>query len=358
MIEYDSGDLLTADVEALVNTVNCVGAMGRGVALQFKRAFPDNFKAYAKACKQGEVEPGKMFVTVRLDNPKYIINFPTKRHWRGKSRMADIESGLEALVREINERQIHSIALPPLGSGLGGLHWPDVRSRIETALSRIPADVQVIVFEPKGPPDDNILARLSEPLAMTASRAALIVAVCEYIVQRDAASITLLELHKLMYFLQVAGEPLKLRYEKLHYGPYADNLRHVLNAFEGHFLSGYADGGDDPGKSLKLMPGAVNDAVAFLENSAETNVRLSRLAELVDGYSSPAGMELLATVHWVIDNEGAATIAEVVQRVRAWNAHKRETFFSEQISDACRILVAKGWLPDEWNDRADGPPLI
>ena len=130
MIEYKTGDLFKEDVEALVNSVNCVGIMGRGIALQFKRAFPENFKAYAEACRRTEVQPGRMFVfeTGELANPHYIINFPTKRHWRGKSRMEDIESGLEALASEVKERNIRSIALPPLGSDLGGLNWADVRS--------------------------------------------------------------------------------------------------------------------------------------------------------------------------------------------------------------------------------------
>lgn len=358
MIEYQTGNLFAAEVEALVNTVNCVGVMGRGVALQFKKAFPDNFKAYAGACKRGEVEPGRMFITERLDNPKYIINFPTKRHWRGKSRIDDIESGLDALACEIRERGIQSIALPPLGSGLGGLKWPDVRSRIESALVDVSVDVRVIVFEPDGAPDAAVMARLSEAPEMNASRAALIVAVDAYLGGQKSGSITLLELHKLMYFLQVAGEPLKLRYEKLHYGPYADNLRHVLLRFEGHYLSGYFDGGNEPDKSLALMPGAVNDAQAFLEGSAAANARLREVAELTDGHKGPFAMELLATVHWVIYHEGADTIADVIQRVRMWNAHKRESFFSEQIAEACKTLVARGWLSEEWGELAEGAPLI
>lgn len=136
MIEYKKGDILQEDVEALVNTVNCVGIMGRGIALQFKNAFPDNFKAYAAACDRNEVQPGRMFVfeTGKLTNPKYIINFPTKRHWRGKSRIEDIDAGLVALVNEIRSRNIHSVAIPPLGSGLGGLDWSTVRPRIENSL--------------------------------------------------------------------------------------------------------------------------------------------------------------------------------------------------------------------------------
>ncbi len=149
MIEFKRGDLLTADVAALVNPVNCVGVMGRGLALQFKNAFPDNFTAYAAACRRGRVKPGRLFVhpTGQRVNPRYIINFPTKRHWREDSRMADIEAGLAALVQTIRERSIQSLAVPPLGCGLGGLSWREVRPRLEQALGDA-GEVRVVVFEP------------------------------------------------------------------------------------------------------------------------------------------------------------------------------------------------------------------
>lgn len=149
MIEYKHGDILREDAEALINTVNCMGIMGRGIALQFKNAFPENFKAYAKACKQNEVQPGKMFVfeTGQLTNPRYIINFPTKRHWRGKSRIEDIETGLQTLIDTIHKYNIRSIAIPPLGSGLGGLDWSIVKSRIEDTLKAL-IDVRIIIYEP------------------------------------------------------------------------------------------------------------------------------------------------------------------------------------------------------------------
>lgn len=150
MIRYTRGDILKSEAEALVNTVNCVGVMGRGLALQFKQAFPANFQAYAAACQRGEVAPGRMFVldADRHTLPRFIINFPTKRHWRDKSRIEDIEAGLAALVAELRSRNIRSIAIPPLGSGLGGLDWADVRPRIERALAALPA-VEVMVFEPR-----------------------------------------------------------------------------------------------------------------------------------------------------------------------------------------------------------------
>ena len=148
-IEYKTGDILAEQVEALVNAVNCVGVMGRGVALQFKRAFPSNFEAYQRACGCKEVAPGRMFVfeTRALTPPRYIINFPTKRHWRERSRIDDIESGLAALANEIRSRRISSVALPALGCGLGGLDWTEVRARIGHALDPL-RDVRIVVFEP------------------------------------------------------------------------------------------------------------------------------------------------------------------------------------------------------------------
>ncbi len=158
MIEYKKGDILREDVEALVNTVNCVGTMGRGLALQFKNAFPENFKSYVAACEHNEVQLGRMliFKTGRLTNPKYIINFPTKRHWRGKSRIEDIDAGLVALVKEIRSRNIHSIAIPPLGSGLGGLEWSSVRPLIEKSLRGLD-NVRVVIFEPAATSGDTRL---------------------------------------------------------------------------------------------------------------------------------------------------------------------------------------------------------
>ena len=153
MLKFVTGNIFDSDVEAVVNTVNCVGVMGRGIALQFKQHYPENYNAYELACKRNEVVPGKMFVYElnQLMNPKYIINFPTKRHWRGASRIEDIEAGLADLAVVISDRQISTIALPPLGAGLGGLDWSTVRKMIVTELSRL-SNVDIIVFEPSGTP--------------------------------------------------------------------------------------------------------------------------------------------------------------------------------------------------------------
>lgn len=344
MIEYKTGDILAEDAEALVNTVNCVGVMGRGIALQFKKAFPENFKAYAAACKRNEVRPGRMFVFENryLTNPRYIINFPTKRHWRGKSRMEDIDAGLAALVEEIRSRNIRSIAIPPLGSGLGGLDWAEVRPRIEAALHDF-SELEVAIFEPSGAPRTSEMVRNREIPDMTPGRAALVGLMDRYIRGLLDPFVTLLEVHKLMYFMQVAGEPLKLNYQKGVYGPYAENLRHVLNAIEGHLVSGYADGGDAPDKQLKLVPGALEDADAFLRNKADTRNRFEKVSDLVEGFESSFGLELLSTVHWIASTEQVRSVDEMVARVYAWNDRKKQ-FSPRQIALATDQLSQKGWI--------------
>jgi O-acetyl-ADP-ribose deacetylase (regulator of RNase III) len=345
MIEFKTGDILAEDAEALVNTVNCVGIMGRGIALQVKNAFPDNFNAYAAACEREEVQPGKMFVyeTGALTNPRYIINFPTKRHWRGKSRMEDIELGLEALVREIKVRKIRSIAVPPLGSGLGGLDWKEVRSRIMSALTPL-MDVRVILFEPNASPEtERRMVRSRVAPKMTPGRAALVGLVQRYLSGLLDPFVTLLEIHKLMYFMQIAGEPLRLSYQKAPFGPYAENLRHVLRAIEGYYASGYADGGDSPNKQIELVPGAVEDAGTFLAEYGDTRERLDKVADLVAGFESPFGLELLATVHWVLNNEQVRSVRDVIEHTYAWNDRKKR-FSERQIALAVDVLSKKGWI--------------
>lgn len=332
---------MRAEAEALVNTVNCVGIMGRGIALQFKNDFPENFKAYEAACARDELKPGKMFVfeTGMLSNPKFIINFPTKRHWRGKSRMEDIDSGLVALAEEIRVRGIHSIAIPPLGSGLGGLEWAEVRPRIVEALHGI-NNLEVIIYEPNSAP---IVTKSREIPNMTSGRAALVVLMHRYLNGLMDPFVTLLEVHKLMYFMQEAGEGLRLKYDKAPYGPYADNLRHVLHKIEGHFVSGYADGGDAPNKQLELVPGAVKDAEEFLNNQQETLNRFDRVGKLVEGFETPFGLELLATVHWVAKHENATKLEDAVARVYAWNDRKMQ-FSPRQIKIAFDALSRGAWL--------------
>jgi O-acetyl-ADP-ribose deacetylase (regulator of RNase III) len=344
MIELTTGDILQADAEALVNTVNCDGFMGRGIAAQFKRAFPANFQAYEQASKRGDVQPGRMLIsrTQAERNPRWIVNFPTKRHWRNRSRLEDIEAGLAALVADVDHLGIRSIAIPPPGCGLGGLDWADVRPCIERAFAARP-EVRVLLFEPAGAPAAEHMAKSTKRPAMTSGRAVLVGLLDRYLRGLMDPFVSLLEIHKLMYLSQEAGEPLRLRYVKGPYGPYAENLRHVLREIEGHFISGYADGGDDPAKQLQLLPGALDEASRIIATQPNTSARFERVVELVDGFETPFGMELLATVHWVARYEGARSVDEAVAAVHRWNERKLQ-FSKEQVAIAWGALRDKRWL--------------
>jgi O-acetyl-ADP-ribose deacetylase (regulator of RNase III) len=344
MIKLTQGDILKADTEALVNTVNCVGVMGRGIALQFKKAFPENFKVYAAACKAHQVKPGQMFVydLNRLYNPRFIINFPTKRHWKNKSRIEDIKQGLINLINIVEQQQIHSIAIPPLGCGNGGLNWEEVRPLITKAFQSVPT-VEVLLFEPIGAPQATAMAKESKVPNMTIGRAALLGLMRRYLAAVMDPTITLLEVHKLMYFMQEAGEPLRLKYTKAPYGPYAENLRHVLNHIEGHFISGYGDAEDKPDKPLDLNLNASEQAEIFLSQYQATQKRFNNVAELIKGFETTFGMELLSSVHWVAIHEKATTPEEAVIKIHAWNQRKR-MFTSRHIHLAWNRLHEAGWL--------------
>jgi O-acetyl-ADP-ribose deacetylase (regulator of RNase III) len=340
MIKYKQGDILGENVEAIVNTVNCVGVMGRGLALQYKNKFPNNFKIYSKACKSDEVIIGKMFIThtEQLINPKYIINFPTKKHWRGKSKIEYIEDGLVSLISEIKKYDIKSIAIPPLGSGLGGLDWNIVKNKIENSFSKI-KDINIIVYQPleEKMTTKNISKKVPK---MTEGRAALVELINRYLKGMLSPFISLLEIHKLVYFMQEAGEPLKLKFEKAHYGPYAQNLGRVLNVIEGHFIDGYEDGGDAPDKKIKLVFGAVADANKFLENKDITSNNFKKVSDLVSGFETPFGLELLSTVHWVMKQNNTTNSKQIVSDVYKWNKGKRQ-FSIKQIQIAQKTLIKK-----------------
>lgn len=342
MMKLTSGNLFNADVEALVNTVNTVGVMGKGIALQFKQAFPENFAAYVAACNRHEVEPGKMFVfhTNTFHNPKWIINFPTKRHWKGKSRLEDIESGLADLVAVVRREHIRSIAVPPLGCGNGGLEWDTVREKILGAFAAIP-EVNAQLFTPSGaPPPEEMKVATSRP-RMTAARAAIVGLMGRYMV--PGYRLTLLEIQKLAYFLQWLGEPLRLEFQKQRYGPYSETLHFVLQRMEGHFVRGYGDRSRDA--SVFVLPDALKEAEEFLAGEADTLQRFERVSRLIDGYETPYGMELLSSVHWVAVSEGGDGDPDrAVKAIQGWNDRKRKIFTPDRISRAWSRLKEENWF--------------
>lgn len=348
MVRTARGNLLDAEVDALVNTVNTVGVMGKGVALQFKRAFPENFKAYKRACDAGEVQPGRMFVfdLGGLVRPRYIMNFPTKGHWRSRSRLEDIEEGLNSLAEVIGRLGIKSIAIPPLGCGHGGLDWSVVFPLIEEALGGL-SGVDVVVYEPAGAPAPGDMRDRTTRPRMTFGIAAILGLMARYQIPLYDYLMSLLEVQKLAYFLQEAGEKrLRLDYRKQVYGPYADNLRHLLQRMEGHFILGFGDGKAAPDTALRVFPEATLEADEFLTSRADTRARLDRVSELIEGFESPFGMELLSSVHWVVRHEVERSDdqAQIFDRVHRWSSRKRTLFAEEHMQIAWERLHACGWL--------------
>ena len=332
--------------------------MGKGIALQFKQAFPGNFKSYERACRAGEVQMGDMFVydAGGLTLPRYIINFPTKKHWRSRSRLEDIIDGLDDLVRTIHELRITSIALPALGCGSGGLSWDEVRPEIEFRLGEL-VDVNVLLYSPADAPPERSMPVRTSPPRMTSGRAALIVLMDRYF--RASGSlwgISQVEVQKLMYFLQAAGEPLRLRFEKGRYGPYADNLNHVLARVEGHFIRGFGDRSRavDKMEELELITGAEEMANSIVVKEIDTSRRIREVLDLVEGFESPYGLELLSTVHWVsiADSESAADVDRAVSKVHDWSPRKGRLFTYDHIAVAWNHLHAAS---GHWMERSATP---
>ena len=347
MIKETAGNLLLADVEALVNTVNTEGVMGKGIALQFKKAYPAMYDAYRKAAKAGEICLGHVQVwpTGQMTGPKYVINFPTKGHWKSRSKLKDIEAGLVSLIDVIQELGVQSIAVPPLGCGNGGLDWRDVEPRIVAAFEHVP-DVDVQLFAPEGAPAAAEIATAAKRPEMTPGRAALVELIHRYTGQSFMAP-GLIESQKLMYFLQTAGEPLRLKFAANRYGPYADNLRHVLNIVEGHFLSGYGDGSATVAEAepLVVMPGAAEEAEQTLESADETRERIDRVLDLAAGFESAYGLELLATVHWLATQDVTVDDDALTEKVWEWSPRKARMFTADHVRTALEALRRQDWLP-------------
>lgn len=339
MITFTQGNLLEARAEALVNTVNTVGVMGKGIALMFKERFVENFHSYAAACKAKEVRTGKMFVTeVReLDGPRWIINFPTKQHWRGDSRMEWIAEGLRDLRRFLIENKVKSVAIPPLGAGNGGLDWNEVRPQIESTLAGL--DIDIIVFEPTNK-YQNVVKR-SGVEKLTPARALIAELVRRYWVLGMECS--LLEIQKLAWFLernieQMGLAPLDLRFTPHKYGPYADRLRHLLEGLDGSYLHCDKRISDaDPLDVIWFDDERKTFVQTYLKNEAkEYAPALEATGALIEGFESPFGMELLASVDWLLTKQGVApTVPAVREGMRQWHggsdaAKRKDRLFNDR----------------------------
>jgi O-acetyl-ADP-ribose deacetylase (regulator of RNase III) len=337
------GDMFAEPVEALVNTVNCVGVMGKGVALEFKNRWPANFRAYKSLCDAKDLKPGEMFVfdTKELfisEGPRYLINFPTKSHWRSKSKMEYIEDGLDALVEAIREHGITSIAIPPLGCGNGGLDWADVRPVIETKLSVLD-DVDVVLFAPKYAADAPEHAHSN--LSMTYPRAILLKALNDLEPYFDG-SFDRISLQKIAYFLQALGVDFKLEFSRNLHGPYSETLKLAYIAMERH---GMIDGFLSGERQSHVTPSGCAVANEFLDQfGTSPNDTIGRLSKLVQGYEGPYGLELLSSVHWLAHHEGHFPVEKIIQEMLGWSETKRNKFGEGAIRSAYARLNEDGLL--------------
>ena len=330
MIKYTQGNLLEAPAEALVNTVNTVGVMGKGIALMFKERFAKNTHEYTLACKENRVQIGRMFITEtdELIGPRWVINFPTKENWRRQSQLEWIEDGLQDLKRFIVQNKVQSVAIPPLGAGNGGLDWSLVRTRIEQALSGLEG-VQILVFEPTD--KYRNVAKKTGVKGLTAARALMVELIRRYEILGIGCS--LLEAHKLAWFLQrviiqlqTVKNPLQLEFEALHYGPYADKLRHLLDKLDGHYLR----------SDKRIADSSPLDVIRFnyyqkqhVQQYLETQCRdylsaLEKTTAVIDGFESPFGLELLATIDWLVHRQHCEPeVTAIEQGIRNWPAGKK-----------------------------------
>jgi O-acetyl-ADP-ribose deacetylase (regulator of RNase III) len=353
MITSTEGNVLASKVEALVNTVNTVGVMGKGIALMFKEAYPENYDAYREACASGKVQIGRMFVTepMRLGGPKWIINFPTKKHWRQPSNLDWIVEGLADLRRVIQDHGIKSIALPPLGSGNGGLDWDDVKPLIVSALGSL-EDVDVRIFEPTDHYQN--VAKRTGVQKLTPARALIAEQVRRYWILGIECS--LLEIQKLAYFLERGvvrfGLPneLNLRYGANKFGPYSPRLTHLLNALDGSYLHCHKRLADAGPMDVIWFEDSKTDHVATFLRSTDAKQygpALEWATKLVDGFESPLGMEMLGTVDWIVSQRSEpVSVSDVRMALSKWpggpaSANRKQRIFSDRLIELSLERIAE-----------------
>jgi O-acetyl-ADP-ribose deacetylase (regulator of RNase III) len=343
MIEYTIGNLLESDTQALVNTVNTVGVMGKGVALQFKEKYPGNFKIYADACKKGEVNIGKMLVTRdrTLEGEKIIINFPTKTEFYRKSQYRFIEEGLQDLVRVMDEYRIGSLAMPPLGCGYGGLQWVKVKALIEHYLGGSLA--RIVVYEPNDKVKE-ILQKEAQPkeVGLTDARAMILYALFQY--ERSGELASIFAANKIAYFLQESGEPMKLTFVPHHFGPYDQRVEKVLYSLNGHYLRGLEQMSAKPFEPLELNYEKQDEVKEYIDKKlTETQrERLNSVFELIRGFESTLALEVLSSIHFLLTRGQNLSKKELLEKIQSWNERKKTLIKEEYVNLAVAHLENHG----------------
>ena len=328
MIHYLTGDLFESKAVALVNTVNLLGVMGKGVALQFKNRYPQNFKLYKTACQTGNIAIGKLFVT-REDSvfgERIIINFPTKTDWRKPSEYSYIKEGLDDLIRVIEEYQIESIAIPPLGAGNGGLNWGTVKNLICSKLSGL--DIDIYVYEPSS----HIVEKMrSERIKLTPARALLLYVLYDLV--RHGEYVSEFSSEKVCYFLQRFGaaDLFNLHYEPKYYGPYSGKVKYVLNAMNGSYIMGYSDMNKKPFESLTLVSDVIDEIEQFIKSDVSLNDIATKTMNFLHGFYSDFGLELLSSVDYIMCQYGKEiSVDDIYKHLSEWSSRKGKLFHDKK----------------------------
>lgn len=337
MIKFTTGDMMASSAEALVNTVNTVGVMGKGIALQFKEAFPANFAVYAKACKEGELVPGKLLVTKEKNadgKEKIIINFPTKKHWRYPSKYEYIESGLKALADVIRNHNIKSIAIPPLGCGNGGLQWSVVKKMIEDALNDI--DTEIIVYEPNTAIKHDLQEKTStKEVRLTPARGLMTYAMFYY--DSLGENCSLFVANKLAYFLQRQGARsyAKLKFKAHHYGPYSPQVAHIVYDLNGSYIKGFEQMTAAAFEPLTMRYDRISEISSYVRTlDASEQQSLKQTIHLISGFESPLALEILASVDFIRRENPGISLADTILAIHNWSERKNRLFKDEYIKIA------------------------
>ena len=335
-LTFIKGDMFSEPAEAIVNTVNCAGVMGKGVALEFKKRWPKNYRAYKKQCDAKQLSPGTLFVydngdLLNQSYPRYLINFPTKLHWRSKSKIQYIEDGLDVLIDTLAEYRIKSVAMPRLGCGNGGLNWSEIRSLIERKLANI-NDVDIKVFESKEVYCEEPEHESPSSLKMTFERAVTMKALSDLETHFDG-SYDRISIHKIVYFLQALGVNYQLGFARNKNGPYSETLKGAFKKFEEHHLiSGFS--GEDKVSSVTPRGCAMADEFLKSSDHAKAEEIVRKLNRLIQGFESAYGLELLSTVHWLVTFENKKSVQEIIDALNSWSEAKRTKFTPDNIHAA------------------------
>ncbi|MFN8430535.1 MAG: macro domain-containing protein [Spirosomataceae bacterium] len=331
MIRYITGNILESNAKALINTVNTVGVMGKGIALQFKKAYHNNFKTYVEACKRNEIEIGKLLVTKDSNlnsGEKYIINFPTKKDWRKPSEYYFIESGLDDLIRVLNENKIDSVAIPPLGAGNGGLEWEKVKKIIEQKLGNL--DTEIIVYEPTQQIKESLK---KERVKLTDARALLLFVLYDLV--KNGEYVSEFSSEKVCYFLQRFGgeKYFKLKFNPNFYGPYSGKVRFVLNVLNGSYIMGYSDMSKKPFEPLTLIADGYEDVKIVIENNKDLQKIAVKTIDFLTGFYSDFALELLSSIDFISLAKKTYDKKVITEQLNNWSDRKRSLFSNPKYID-------------------------